>query len=311
MMGKSKYTIEYLNGLVGVRYDMLEVISTHKSPSLGTMCTVKCDCGKIKEYKVTVLINGRAKSCGCKISKNIPKVGDRFQNNKGQWCTVLEPNKWDDILVQFDETGTIKSFQSDSLKRKIFHDPLFKAYWGFGCMGDGIYNGVDHKSAFNTWMHMVERCYDTECQHYGLYGGKGVTVCDEWSNFQTFAEWFTKNKVDGWHLDKDFKNPSSNSYSTDNCVYLPPAVNSIFTGSNRGIDTGVGRSKQGRFTATASCALTARRKHLGTFKTWIDAKVAYLEEKRKMVEKLIKEYDLPKEVRYTMFEMTSIWYYLK
>jgi hypothetical protein len=62
-MGKSKYTAEYLEGLIGARYDMLEVVSTHKSTLLGTMCTVKCDCGKTKEYKVTVLINGRAKSC--------------------------------------------------------------------------------------------------------------------------------------------------------------------------------------------------------------------------------------------------------
>ena len=37
-----------------------------------------------------------------------PKVGDRFQNNKGHWYTVLEVKRSDDILVEFDEDSIRK-----------------------------------------------------------------------------------------------------------------------------------------------------------------------------------------------------------
>jgi hypothetical protein len=241
--------------------------------------------------------------------KTFVNVGDRFQNKLGNWCEVIQVNKWDDVIVRFENTSTVKSFQADSLKRGIFHDPYNKAYWGFGYIGVGKYSGKTHKSAFNTWMHMVERCYDSSCKYYPLYGGKGVRVSNEWVDFQVFAKWFDENKVDGWHMDKDFINPFSKIYSKETCVFIPPAVNGLFTGYQNGLkNMGTGRTRQGKW--YSNCTIDGEQQYLGVSDTWLEAKTKYLVEKRKVAEKIMQKYDLPLKVKQTLYEMTSIYFYL-
>lgn len=237
------------------------------------------------------------------------KVGQRFQNKFENWCEVIKVNRWDDVLVKFDNTGTIRSFQADSLKRGIFYDPYNKVYWGFGYIGVGKYDTKTHKSAFNTWMHMIERCYDVKSKPYNVYGGIGVRVSEDWGDFQVFAEWYEANKIEGWHMDKDFIEPLSKLYSKDTCVFIPPAVNGIFTGYHRGLKyMGVGNTKQGKW--YSQCIIDGKQQYLGVSDTWLEAKTKYLTEKRKVVNTVIQNYDLPLKVKETLYEMTSIYFYL-
>ena len=42
---------------------------------------------------------------------------------------------------------------------------------------------------YNTWYHLKNRCNNPKTINYHLYGGRGITVCDEWNNsFTTFLE---------------------------------------------------------------------------------------------------------------------------
>ena len=42
---------------------------------------------------------------------------------------------------------------------------------------------------FNSWNGMFYRCYNTNCDSYKYYGGRGITVCDRWLNsFKNFLE---------------------------------------------------------------------------------------------------------------------------
>lgn len=41
---------------------------------------------------------------------------------------------------------------------------------------------------WGTWHSMMNRCYRTANPDYGRYGGRGITVCDQWHNFWRFAE---------------------------------------------------------------------------------------------------------------------------
>ncbi len=38
----------------------------------------------------------------------------------------------------------------------------------------------------NVWMSMLQRCFDTRCKCYPRYGGRGITVCPRWLEFQEF-----------------------------------------------------------------------------------------------------------------------------
>lgn len=47
---------------------------------------------------------------------------------------------------------------------------------------------------YNTWQNMKRRCYDKKSQYYQDYGGRGITICDEWLNDnKTFFEWALNN----------------------------------------------------------------------------------------------------------------------
>lgn len=35
---------------------------------------------------------------------------------------------------------------------------------------------------------MRQRCYNTDRDSYPRYGGRGITICDDWENFALFLE---------------------------------------------------------------------------------------------------------------------------
>ena len=36
---------------------------------------------------------------------------------------------------------------------------------------------------------MLQRCYNPKRPQYKNYGGRGITVCDEWHDYETFRAW--------------------------------------------------------------------------------------------------------------------------
>lgn len=46
---------------------------------------------------------------------------------------------------------------------------------------------------YEIWRQMHRRCYGEFQQSYKDYGGRGISVCDEWHDFSVFREWAYKN----------------------------------------------------------------------------------------------------------------------
>ena len=72
-----------------------------------------------------------------------------------------------------------------------------------GCLSREISKKVNFKHGFkNTrlyrvWDSMKKRCYNPNSQGYKYYGGKGITICDEWkNNFKSFHDWAFANGYD-------------------------------------------------------------------------------------------------------------------
>lgn len=42
---------------------------------------------------------------------------------------------------------------------------------------------------YRVWRSMKQRCLLQSSTHYADYGGRGITVCDEWLDYQTFMQW--------------------------------------------------------------------------------------------------------------------------
>ena len=46
---------------------------------------------------------------------------------------------------------------------------------------------------YKIWKSMMNRCYDVNNKNYNIYGGRGITVCEEWHSIENFVEWAFSN----------------------------------------------------------------------------------------------------------------------
>ena len=69
---------------------------------------------------------------------------------------------------------------------------------------------------YNSWRGMKDRCYNEKHSSYADYGGRGITVCEEWRNsFESFRDWAYANGYND-DLTIDRIDPNGN-YEPSNC----------------------------------------------------------------------------------------------
>ena len=49
---------------------------------------------------------------------------------------------------------------------------------------------------YNVWKNMKVRCNNPHYKEYKYYGGRGITVCEEWNDFNEFQKWAYSNGYD-------------------------------------------------------------------------------------------------------------------
>lgn len=56
-------------------------------------------------------------------------------------------------------------------------------------------HGFSHKERlYGVWLNIKDRCYNSNNNHYNSYGGRGITMCEEWLNdYLAFRNWCIDN----------------------------------------------------------------------------------------------------------------------
>lgn len=103
-----------------------------------------------------------------------------------------------------------------------------------GCLTTATHGLSKHPLA-NVRNSMVQRCYNPNTRSYSSYGGKGITVCDEWRHSsEAFLKWAVPLWAPGLTLDRI---DSSLGYCPANCRFIPLTDNVLrknITGTNIG-----------------------------------------------------------------------------
>ena len=234
--------------------------------------------------------------------KRTDKTGETLINNFGSTMIITKYRKHGDIDVYFPEYDwTAEHVNYANFKNgrvKCCYEPRV---YNVGCVGEGKYktwisDKKIHTKEYEAWRCMLRRCYGSkELERNKSY--KDCIVCQEWLNFQNFAEWYEKNyyEIPGevMALDKDILFKDNKTYSPDTCVFVPQKINTLFTkcDATRGdLPIGVSYDKtQKKYEARC------KSKYLGRYNTPEEAFQAYKQFKEAYIKKMANDYieDIP------------------
>ena len=92
-------------------------------------------------------------------------------------------------------------------------------------------HGLRNTRLYRIWLQIKNRCFNSNTRRYRDYGGRGITMCDEWkNNFKSFYEWsMSHGYSDELTIDRIDNN---GNYEPSNCRWVTVKVQNRNARSN-------------------------------------------------------------------------------
>lgn len=210
--------------LTGRKFGKLTVIEEVGRDKLNSkLWRCKCECGGETVATTGNLTSGKYKGCGCEKGKwkkedltgkrfgmlTVEEEAQPYISPKGVSCTRwkcrCDCGNEKIALSHYLKNGRTNNCGCQTSKKKA------KAKTVHGLNGTRIRK---------VWASMMNRCNNPNCYEYDIYGGRGITVCEEWKKLENFAKWAYSN---GYKESAEFgectidRIDNNKGYSPDNC----------------------------------------------------------------------------------------------
>lgn len=166
---------------------------------------------------------------------SVKRVGTK--NGSALWLCLCGCGNTTEINARNLNSGNTKScgcIHSEQLSKRNHENRL---------------HGDADSRLYGIWHGMKQRCFDSNRKDFENYGGRGITVCDEWrSDYNAFRSWALAN---GYDYNADYMKCTidrinvNDSYNPQNCRW----VDAKYQANNR-------RKRKG---SESSCKLSVER----------------------------------------------------
>lgn len=215
----------------------------------------QCDCDSITCIvlkKICEVKAEKVKSCGCYLKRFGPHNKTHGESNITSehkiWKSIRKKCR-DENLPLYDRWNNYLDFLEDvgrkpSDKHKFIRINSGKGYYPDNCkwinnkdikqQSRKLTTGwSDWKIEYRSWVTMKARCTDPNKDNYFIYGGAGITVCEQWLGEDGFKN-FCKDM--GHRPDISYtlhRKKNELGYFPENCMWLKHRAQTIHRRSSR------------------------------------------------------------------------------
>lgn len=203
------------------------------------------------------------------MSKMIDMTGKRF----GSWVVIsLSDERTSDGKPKWTckcDCGTTRAVSGNQLRQG-------KSTSCGSCKGNTapFLLRQHNNRLYHAWSEMHRRCSTDSPQNSNYYHGRGISVCNQWNDFGTFAVWAVSNGYKpGLEIDRI---DSAGDYCPSNCRWVSHKTNSRNRNARKNNRTGYPgisqrKMKSGRVVYRVTISSDNGRVNVGTFSTYEEA----------------------------------------
>lgn len=192
--------------------------------------TCRCSCGNEYVTYDSKLKDGKATDCGCRRAYVPPKNGTKFgklevlgiapkTDRYNRVTCRCECGVTTDVLSFCLTSGSSKSCGSPGCREPMSEES--KARIGAA----NRTHGKTQTPEYMAWSAMLNRCLNPTNEAYENYGGRGITVCDEWkTSFEAFFAHMGNRPSSRHSLDRV---DNEKGYSPENCEWRPVEIQNL------------------------------------------------------------------------------------